>query len=295
MTARTAPAVALETARCPVCGEEGRELYAQRDYWHGGVGEFGQRGCGGCGGYFLSPRPVEGCAGRYYPETYAPYQPPAPNWLDRAGERLGLGQYRRRLVERFVAGGRILDAGCGNGEFLARMDTGWERYAIDVRPRVEFGFPVRYAAGRVDGEMPELPPMDAITLWHVFEHVYHPDRGLARLRDLLAPGGHLFLAVPDPDCLERRLFGRYWIGWDPPRHTATYSRRGMEALLRRNGLRLVDVRADHCTGTMWAMNFDAARGTRWRERAAARALFTPVAWATAAVGLAPAKVYVVTR
>ncbi|HEY6390584.1 MAG TPA: class I SAM-dependent methyltransferase [Bryobacteraceae bacterium] len=290
---------ALENATCPICESEGAALFTQRDLFCGLDGEFGQRYCAGCGVYFLSPRVPESRIGDYYPDVYAPYQKRSYSKLaGKAASALGLDTRRQRIVERFVQRGRILDVGCGSGEFLEGLARGpWQRYAMDTKWYGRYGLPDGFHEGRFDHEPPPFADLDAITLWHVFEHLYHPQQALDNAATLLRPGGFLFLAIPDLKCVERLLFRKYWVGWDPPRHIATYSANAIEVLLRRAGLRQVAVVPDACTGELLSLNMEfflRSRGIRKdiHRSLLLRALLSPFVFASIRLGLAPAKVYV---
>lgn len=287
-----------ETATCGVCKHPGEPLFQQRDLLCGLPGEFGQRRCPCCDSYFLSPRVPESHIAAYYPTSYAPYAPASNSILDKAGSLLGLTRYRQRLVEKYASHGAILDVGAGNGSFLRALSgTSWDRYALDVEQYCEFDFPVTFTSGRFDQTPPAFPPMAVITMWHVFEHFYHPSMALANAAQLLTPGGYLFLAIPDPQCVERRIFGSNWIGWDAPRHIATYSAKAMEIQLARAGLQLIHIHPDLCSGGLLALNFEfalRARGVQLDVHTTipARLLASPLAMLSSLGGLAPAKVYV---
>ena len=118
-----------------------------------------------------------------------------------------------------------------------------------------FDSSVSFFEGRIDRNRPDLHSLDVVTLWHVFEHLYDPKKALEHIAEMLRPGGYLLIAVPEPACLERRVFGRYWIGWDPPRHVATYSQKSIGTFFRQAGLQMVAAPPDICNGAMLAMNF----------------------------------------
>lgn len=294
--------IVLETTGCPVCGADGVAKFVQRDLLCGLEGVFGQRMCRECGVYFLSPRVPESGIGPYYPATYAPFADEGqPGWLQKLAWRIGTVHRRRRIVERFLPGGRLLDVGCGNGLFLDTLAGGsWETYAMDVQWNGRGTCPSTFYAGLFDHAAPPLTGLDAVTLWHVFEHLYHPRKALENAAAVLRPGGYLFLAIPDLRSLEPRLFGKCWIGWDPPRHVATYSRQGLEKLLQGAGFRLVGQVSDVCTGELILLNvefFLRSKGfsPKIRTSLVLRAFLEPVAIALSWVGLAPAKVYVAQR
>jgi len=276
----------------------------QRDLLCGLEGEFGQRHCSRCGLYFLSPRVPESRIGEYYPNSYGPYQQNGDAPLVRkAASLLGLEQRRRNIVERCLPAGngssrRILDVGCGAGDFLELLSDGpWERYAMDVARHTGGSFTGPFHEGRFDHSAPPFPCMDAITLWHVFEHLYHPRIALRNAAALLKPGGRLFLAIPDLRCMERALFGRFWVGWDPPRHVATYSHRGIKELLEEAGLKLVRVVPDACSSSLLALNIEFVLRSTGRHRNVQNSFFLklllyPLVFLSISLGLAPAKVYV---
>ncbi len=292
----------LEMATCPVCKSEGVPVFTQSDLFCGLPGEFGQRYCAGCSAYFLSPRVPESQIGYYYPDVYEPYQKTShPKLADKVARALGLYNRRRRIVERFIKRGRILDVGCGSGEFLESLAGGpWERYAMDIEWHGRHGLPDGFHEGQFDHEPPPFTELDAITLWHVFEHLYHPQRALDNAAKLLRPGGFLFLAIPDLKCVERLLFRKHWHGWDPPRHIATYSANSIEILLRRSDLRLVAVVPDACTGLLLSLDLEQVLRSRGIKKDVhrsllLRALLSPFAFLSIRLGLAPAKVYVAQR
>jgi SAM-dependent methyltransferase len=66
---------------------------------------------------------------------------------------------------------------------------------------------------------------DVITLNHVIEHVRQPLQLLVKLYDLLAPGGVLWLALPNPGAIGASIFGKGWNGLSPPFHLLIPSQR----------------------------------------------------------------------
>lgn len=292
--------IALETAVCPVCGSSGTPHFdRQTDVLCGIGGEFGQRYCPACQMYFLSPRVPESDIDRYYPDSYLCYQEDRhPRWIRKLAWALGLAVRKRRIVERFLRGGRILDVGCGNGFFLRTLAGGaWERYAMDTKWHGAGDCPGEFHEGRFDHQPPPLTGLDAVTLWHVFEHLYHPQRALENAAAILKPGGFLFLAIPDLRSPEPRLFGKCWIGWDPPRHIATWSRQGLETMLGRSGFRLVGLVPDVYTGEVVLLSVSLllrSRGFRGPVPGAMiwRILLSPFVYVLSRLGLSPVKVYV---
>ena len=291
-----------EDAVCPVCRSEGRHVRTLRELLMGTGDEFGQRFCKSCGIYFLSPRIREIDIDHYYPPDYTGYlQHLHPLLIRTITHKLGLDGRRRRMIERYLPGGRLLDVGVGSGFFLKTLDPKkWERFGVDTawNPGDWENEEVARYEGKFDETPLPLHQLDAITMWHVFEHFYHPDQALANAHEILKPGGFLFIAVPDLKNLDRRLFGRFWVGWDAPRHIAIYSRSSLKTMLLQNGFELCSIHHSSYTGDYFLLNLEfLQRGLnrsplRLSQSLVLRILLSPFLWGLAGIGLAPIKMYV---
>jgi hypothetical protein len=85
-----------------------------------------------------------------------------------------------------------------------------------------------------------LPPdsFDAITLWHVLEHVHDLHPYLERLKTLVRRSGRIFIAVPNYTCYDAEVYQAFWAAYDVPRHLYHFSPEAMESLLTQHGLQL---------------------------------------------------------
>lgn len=248
----------MESVKCAVCGAVNAEiLFEGRDLWHGIEGRFPVRRCLDCGLIYLSPRPERAEIGRYYPDDYAPYHladSETPNWWRRWNQHYAQNK-RARAIEARVAGrGKALDVGCASGGFLeALRRRGWEVAGVESNAvvaehaRASLGLDV-FAGELEEAGFPENA-FDLVTMWHVLEHVHDPLATLDEIARIIRPGGTLLLAIPDPDSLEARLFGRFWAGWDVPRHLHIFSRPLISRILCERGWQVSDV--IYMTGRHW--------------------------------------------
>jgi SAM-dependent methyltransferase len=194
--------------------------------------------CDGCGFVFVSPRPTLAEQDRYYFREY--YKKPGKALERPVG---GLAKlFDRSRVRSVAAGrrpGRVLDVGCGEGGILARLrELGWEAWGVETssagsalaaqrglkifnKPLTECGLPERH--------------FDVISFWHSIEHVTEPAAYLKEARRLLKDDGTLFLAFPNIESLEFRLFKGNWFHLDLPRHILHFSPETMGKLLRACG------------------------------------------------------------
>lgn len=139
-------------------------------------------------------------------------------------------------------GGRSLDVGCGSGWLVERCkQEGWEAFGIE--PGHEAAERARRFTGRpvYEGTLPgvDLPEssFDAVTFWHVLEHVPSPLQTLRAAARLLRPGGALLVVVPNYASIERRITGERWFGLDLPRHLYHFEPESLRKLLVAAGLR----------------------------------------------------------
>src|SRR5262249_998632 len=66
-----------------------------------------------------------------------------------------------------------------------------------------------------------------IRMGHVIEHVLDPMAALRRAFGLLKPGGILMGETPNSDCLDFRIFKRYWGPLHLPRHIMIFNDRNL--------------------------------------------------------------------
>ncbi len=138
--------------------------------------------------------------------------------------------------------GQLLDVGAGTGAFVHYMQSrGWQ--AIGLEPD-----PVARARALELQQIRLLPAAelmhlgentyDAITLWHVLEHVHDLHDYLEQLKKLLRPQGRIFIAVPNYTSYDAQVYQSHWAAYDVPRHLYHFSPESMNLLLERHGFKL---------------------------------------------------------
>jgi SAM-dependent methyltransferase len=100
--------------------------------------------------------------------------------------------------------GRLLDVGCGKGAFLAACSAGlpgWSLEATELDERSRARLEAIPGFARLHVGPPEAlgGSYDLVSLVHVLEHLEEPAAALRALAARVAPGGGLFVEVPDRD------------------------------------------------------------------------------------------------
>jgi SAM-dependent methyltransferase len=104
-----------------------------------------------------------------------------------------------------------------------------------------------------DADM-EPGSVDAVTAWHVVEHLDDPAGAVGRMAGWLRPGGVLLIGVPNLDSLQARWAGERWYHLDLPRHRTHFTPAGVRAMIVEQGLAPVHVHhvlLEHNPFGMW--------------------------------------------
>lgn len=207
--------------------------------------------CHDCGYCYTNPRPTQAGIGRYYQsEDYISHSNSSKGLQDRLyqlARKWALGT-KYKLVHRYQTQGRVLDIGCGTGEFLAHlMSRGYmvEGVEPDLKAREQAIANHSIAAVPTVEQVSNKEYYQVITMWHVLEHVPDVRATFKKLFALLADRGILIIAVPDRESWDRAHYGPQWAAWDVPRHLSHFRRQDIQRLLHEHGFELL------ATKKMW--------------------------------------------
>jgi len=218
-----------ESCSCYLCGSRRINIKANgRERIHKLPGDFQIHECIDCGLIFTYPQLNWNDIKRYYPDTYIPHNIVHSSLLGRILDN-HRHAWMKTLVKKYKQSGVLLDIGCGTGSFLnyISLEHNWELIGIEPSKTAVnnaiIGENVRILNKKwEDMDFPDNS-FDCITMWHVFEHISNPKECLLKIHNLLKPNGVLIMAMPNSKSFNARLFGKYWSGYDVPRHYFSYS------------------------------------------------------------------------
>jgi 2-polyprenyl-3-methyl-5-hydroxy-6-metoxy-1,4-benzoquinol methylase len=151
---------------------------------------------------------------------------------------------KKRLIKKYSPGKNILDYGAGKGDFSAHMvQSGFN--VIGFEPDSDAR---KLALEKNDITLTEsinsIPEssIDAITMWHVLEHIPNPNEIITQLKTTLKQSGLIIIAVPNYKSFDSEYYGKYWAAYDVPRHVAHYDFNSMSRLLNQNGLKVIQTK-----------------------------------------------------
>ncbi|HEX6086970.1 MAG TPA: class I SAM-dependent methyltransferase [Thermoanaerobaculia bacterium] len=144
------------------------------------------------------------------------------------------------LIRLRAPGNRLLDLGFGRGHIMRMARAyGFEVYGMDSSSYLveqlvpEFG--IRLNRGILGSDEIPWDQFDVVVMSHVVEHLTDPGRILRDVLQKLSPGGILYVAVPDIDSLQFRMFGKHWDAINPLVHMQYFNEASMSRLLQDSG------------------------------------------------------------
>lgn len=204
--------------------------------------------CQNCGLNFTDPRPSQENIAKYYKsEDYYSHQENKKGFIPRLYERIKKRNLKRKYIiaAEGITKGRVLDIGCGVGDFLHTMETmGWKGTGIEPSEEAKAIARNRVQANLLNtNEINDLEDesYDLITLWHVLEHVHDLKEETQQLQRLLKKGGRLVLALPNYKSYDARYYKAQWAAYDVPRHLYHFSKTSIEKLFKNSSLVLTKI------------------------------------------------------
>ena len=194
--------------------------------------------CQRCSLAFTNPRPNLDSMARFYPDDYRCHQ---------SKNRLGKTDTMTKLLP-IHGQARLLDFGCGAGDFLRRMTAlGWNATGIDCSEIAV----ARLQAHGLSAQVGTLPnplwtdaSFEAITMRQSLEHTHEPLEVMHAAHRLLTPGGKLLIAVPNFDGVAASWFGVNWHGLDLPRHLTHFTPATLHLMLKQAGFERIEMRQE---------------------------------------------------
>ena len=233
---------AFGARNCSICHSAlvGTRLTDVRDYRYGTPGTFRILRCQTCGIGYTDPVPVN--LGIHYPSNYSAHTRILDSPIRTKMYEL-VSSRSKDIRARAVRGAvrqvitllpepqgdlQLLDVGCGNGRTLRELrGVGWSVVGVELAEAHRAGLDVTL------GSFPEISfdrQFDVIRMNHVLEHTSTPMIWLEHAFKNLKPGGRLYIGVPNTRGFTNRVFRRYALQLDVPRHLCHFDQKSLRRL-----------------------------------------------------------------
>lgn len=231
---------------CPICGDSSLSHYINtRDYFLSKE-QFNLQKCEACGLIMTNPFPEGNDMMKYYQSdiyfSHPNKQKSIFAFIYNFVKKFNL-KYKLKVSTSSLEKGRLLDIGCGSGDFLnLAQQTGWEVYGIE--PNNEARMFAQQQLNKpilLPEEINSLPKssFDLITMWHVLEHVENINDQVESIIALLKPNGRLVVALPNILSYDAKFYKSYWAGLDVPRHLYHFSFDTIRHLMTKKGFKFL--------------------------------------------------------
>ncbi len=148
---------------------------------------------------------------------------------------------KQHLIEKYtgIKKGQLLDIGAGTGAFVKTMqDAEWEVTGLEPDEAAR-----KTALTQNSVELKPLEELhslrvdsyDAISMWHVLEHVHTLHEYIDIFQRILKKDGALIIAVPNYTSADAKHYKEHWAAYDVPRHLYHFSPKSMQVLMRQHG------------------------------------------------------------
>ncbi len=268
------PPVETAAAGCPFCERTESQLVSRtRDYGYLTCSnDFDYVRCRACGQIYLHNRPTVSALDRIYPGDYTAYD--LENQLGAVVSRLRDYVQLRKLKalrEYLAPRDTIMEVGPGSGDLLrvvrAHGEPSWSIVGVEMSQKGA-ALLRRNGIPTIEERFEDLqyrgPPVGAVIMNQVIEHLYQPQAAVAKAFSVLRPGGVLFVETPSIDGWDARLVPlELWGGWHAPRHFQIYTEDSLARMIRRAGFTVERVQYIY-SPYLWAHTLQFAFRTRWR-------------------------------
>ena len=237
--------------QCPVClSTDFKEVLRAKDHTVSKK-DFSIHHCNNCTFRFTNPVPTQDEIGPYYQsEEYISHSNTSKGLINKAYQivRKRTLKQKRKIIQNFTGkrSGNLLDIGAGTGAFLNTIQTaGWQVTGIEpdenARENAESLWGLKLRPAEEFFQL-ETGKYDAVTMWHVLEHVHELEAYLDHIFNLLNDQGKFIVAVPNYTSWDSGKYQEMWAAYDVPRHLYHFSPASLQHIVERKGFKLVDMK-----------------------------------------------------
>lgn len=235
---------------CPMCGGVGVFSFIATDENRRiDDGKFGYLRCHSCATIYIEAIPPD--LGRYYRSDY--YNIPNVDGL----AKLSAKDRKIEIVKRYARTGKLLEIGPAIGVFAYRAKC--EGFAVDVIEMdqqcckfLNEALHIRAVqSDQPQSAIRDQPQHDVVVAWHVMEHLPDPLEFLKAAAGNLTKGGHLILAMPNPEAWQAKIMGVHWPHVDAPRHVTLIPLNALVRIAAPFGLRAIEMTTSDPDGKSW--------------------------------------------
>ncbi len=234
--------------RCPICNNDVfNDVATCTDYFTTSE-QFIIESCTKCGFKITKDYPSANEIGRYYQsKTYISHSEDTTGIINKtyhAVKKYMLLKKANLVIKNTDTENRkVLDYGAGTGMFVEAMkQKGWDAIGIEKDDKAR-----QTAIHNHNIELKNIEDwkamkqehFDAITLWHVMEHVENLEELWSIINANLKTRGTLVVALPNCDSYDAKHYKNEWAAYDVPRHLWHFNSTSFQNLAKKHGFEII--------------------------------------------------------
>lgn len=191
----------------------------------------------------LVTSPVPSSLDKYYDsEGYISHTDANNTWFDRLYQRIKRKNLKSKMkiIESYKPSTKsLLDIGAGTGDFVLRARAyGYDALGVEPNKKAQAIALRKGAKLHLGIDDINHAKFKVITLWHVLEHLPNLDKQIGAILSKLDANGILVIAVPNFNSFDAKYYGKYWAGYDVPRHLWHFSQTSIEKIFEKHNVRV---------------------------------------------------------
>lgn len=227
--------------RCNLCGAESNVIIALNE-------SFPVLQCKVCLLVYVYPQPDNSEIKREYDDDLIFSSKESKNWLKHCEKDLARLWLRRiSKITKFKNTGKILDVGCGTGDFVKHLAPSvWKVYGTEYSPQMarvaQDRCRIDVFIGFLKQAQYENESFDAVTMWHVLEHVPDPSSEIREIFRILRKGGLIVIEVPNLNFILKKS---YKMPLSRNMHLTHFTASTLSKMLADNGFKVRLIESTH--------------------------------------------------
>ncbi|WP_282117687.1 class I SAM-dependent methyltransferase [Maribacter aquivivus] len=193
----------------------------------------------------LVTKPVPEDLEKYYdPNNYISHSDSGNGLLEKIYQTVKKYTLNKKvkLINKYtIAEKKLLDIGCGTGEFLINAkNKNWKTVGVELnenarKKATDKNLEIYKSLDAINNQK-----FDVITLWHVLEHLPDLDKQINKITSLLNKNGTLIIAVPNYKSYDAQYYKEFWAAYDTPRHLSHFSQNAIKTIFRNKKIEVVE-------------------------------------------------------